>query len=1015
MLRSSARSTTGSDIRADRLGAARLLPSQGCSARVHDVEHHHGPARDTAGGEGGVDRGHLQRRHLVRPERQRRVELGDRPRARARQRRDAEPLGHVGDGQHPCPLLELDEPGVHRAGRRGVRVDHAVPAVVVVVESAWRVVEPVGDVAVRGVEPGGQRDPLLEPGREGDRLERRPRLVRRQGRQDQLRLPLRGVAAPGLAGHERRHATRAGLDDRHAGRNPVLRRESSVGCLLGSGHRHRVQRRAHRQAPAEESLLPSLGRRSERPVVCEGLHDPLAEERVRRRAAPLGCVGEPQRHVRGLRGLGLLASDPPGVAHPREHGIASRGRPLDVVDGVVVRRRLQDPHEHRGLRQGEPADVDGEVVARSGRDAVGAVAEVDGVEVALEDLVLGQALLEGDGVLQLAQLAGERLLGGGLLLLGSARLGQQEVLDVLLGEAGAALKVAGTAAQGSAREGRGIDGTLLVEAVVLGGEERVDHHGRHLRERHGCAVLPLHHGEGLSVPVGQHAALRQPRVEREVGGQVVPRVGRFAHGVRRRQHDRQRDAGDDERQQRGPGEDPQRGTRPPGWGWSVVRDGVEQRVETDVVRVLALSAHARFRLLGRPWPPWRLTAALPRGSPPRPCSAQVTNRRREGEPRGFPQLAPDVLGRPSSCGASARGARQRASRWRRWRCPLVDGRGARGPRRRSGSALGRRCGRRRRPPPPTRDRRHQRAYPLRRSSTRCWVRPRGMGSCRCARPQCVRPPGRGLPLGAARRGDDVEPPVRRRRSARRGDGHGVLRRGRPGRGRRAHRPAVGVPGRHGGHVVDPVGCRRVPRVAIRRELCRPCRCWAGGGATWSCPSMCRARARPLSPTGLEPSTSRSCRRSGVDAPMSARRWPTPPVRRTSTGVEFTGRLLPVPVEVPPLPIPDGFTPTPAPSPAPSISYPARPTDPVWPTELPTPVGAPSPPLDPGAEPTVAEIPSRAADPVGPGCGWAFTGVVAPEFDADVEAARVEALVAQARERAAGRPGAVAARGRDLPR
>lgn len=115
------------------------------------------------------------------------------------------------------------------------------------------------------------------------------------------------------------------------------------------------------------------------------------------------------------------------------------------------------------------------------------------------------------------------------------------------------------------------------------------------------------------------------------------------------------------------------------------------------------------------------------------------------------------------------------------------------------------------------------------------------------------------------------------------------------------------------------------------------------------------------------------------------------------GVDFTGRLVPVEVGVDPLPTPEGQSPLPTLSPAPSISFPARPADPIWPTELPSPVGSPVLPSSPAPEPTTTEIASRAPDPTGPGCGWAFTGVTAPQFSSEDEAARVEALAAQARD------------------
>ena len=54
--------------------------------------------------------------------------------------------------------------------------------------------------------------------------------------------------------------------------------------------------------------------------------------------------------------------------------------------------------EQRALGDGELARVDAEVGLGRGLDAVGTAAEVDGVEVVLEDLVLGQLPvdLEGD-------------------------------------------------------------------------------------------------------------------------------------------------------------------------------------------------------------------------------------------------------------------------------------------------------------------------------------------------------------------------------------------------------------------------------------------------------------------------------------------------------------------------------------------------------------------------------------------------------------------------------------------
>ena len=73
--------------------------------------------------------------------------------------------------------------------------------------------------------------------------------------------------------------------------------------------------------------------------------------------------------------------------------------------------------------------VDVEIGLAGGLHPVRAVPEVDGVEVALEDLFLGQLLVDLVGQEELLELPGERLLGV-----------QVEDLDVLLGDRRAALQ-----------------------------------------------------------------------------------------------------------------------------------------------------------------------------------------------------------------------------------------------------------------------------------------------------------------------------------------------------------------------------------------------------------------------------------------------------------------------------------------------------------------------------------------------------------------------------------------------
>lgn len=64
-----------------------------------------------------------------------------------------------------------------------------------------------------------------------------------------------------------------------------------------------------------------------------------------------------------------------------------------------------------------------------------------------------------------------------------------------------------------------------------------------------------------------------------------------------------------------------------------------------------------------------------------------------------------------------------------------------------------------------------------------------------------------------------------------------------------------------------------------------------------------------------------------------------------------------------------------------VRLPAQPASPIWPETLPDPVKFPKPLVNPGAVmPTSGTVQRVIADPIGPGCGWAFTGLAAPNFN-----------------------------------
>ena len=144
-----------------------------------------------------------------------------------------------------------------------------------------------------------------------------------------------------------------------------------------------------------------------------------------------------------------------------------------VAQGRVVERRAADDRGEEGaLGGGQLRDVLVEVGLRRGLDAVRAAAVVDGVEVVLEDLVLGLLLVDLERDEDLAGLARQRAVGG-----------EEVVLDVLLGDRRAALGrlAALDRHPDRPRDAGRRDAVVLVEVLVLRREHRLLHVVGHLR------------------------------------------------------------------------------------------------------------------------------------------------------------------------------------------------------------------------------------------------------------------------------------------------------------------------------------------------------------------------------------------------------------------------------------------------------------------------------------------------------------------------------------------------------
>ena len=130
--------------------------------------------------------------------------------------------------------------------------------------------------------------------------------------------------------------------------------------------------------------------------------DGLVDQRVELRQHPVGEIaggvlplgGADQLDVLRM-GVGGLGRGDRAAAHhqvERDAGAAARG--LGVGGRRIIGRRLDEPGDDRRLGDRKRRRAVPEEAPRGGVDAVGAAAEIDPVQIELEDLVLGEAPFE---------------------------------------------------------------------------------------------------------------------------------------------------------------------------------------------------------------------------------------------------------------------------------------------------------------------------------------------------------------------------------------------------------------------------------------------------------------------------------------------------------------------------------------------------------------------------------------------------------------------------------------------
>ena len=190
-----------------------------------------------------------------------------------------------------------------------------------------------------------------------------------------------------------------------------------------------------------------------------------------------GGVADFQLFFFGRFRLGL--GDEVVFQHALDDVELARARTLGVVDGVVGRRRFGQAGEHGRLGNADVFQRLAEVRFSGRGKAIGALAQVNLVQVNLEDLVFAQQVLELEGQQHFVNFAGEGFFGR-----------QVDIARHLHGDGGRALAFgAPEVGDAGAQEADVVHAAVLVKARVLNGQDRVFHHLRNVFE--GREVAPL--------------------------------------------------------------------------------------------------------------------------------------------------------------------------------------------------------------------------------------------------------------------------------------------------------------------------------------------------------------------------------------------------------------------------------------------------------------------------------------------------------------------------------------------
>ena len=280
------------------------------------------------------------------------------------------------------------------------------------------------------------------------------------------------------------------------------------------------------------------------------------------------CIGEVGGHggvllvavvLRQRQRLGggvavVLLADHTLLPHVVHDEVSAVDQVLRVGVGVVVGGVLGDGSDGGTLPQGQLADVLVEVLVGRRLNALDGAGEADGIQVRLQDGLLGVTAAQAERTVDLTQLTQSALNAAGAVVIG-------QVLDELLLQRGSTLLGAVDGQQILIDHGTNgafeVDARLVVEILVLGADECILQVGWDLLQvgPHAVAVGGaqggiLHLCTGVRIVGHDHAGLAQLDV---VQVQQVAVVGRGLHHIVHHAHGQQAAGHDAQAQQGGNG------------------------------------------------------------------------------------------------------------------------------------------------------------------------------------------------------------------------------------------------------------------------------------------------------------------------------------------------------------------------------------------------------------------------------------------------------------------------------